>query len=299
MDPAARGRAGRGEGRIGHAEGRIGHAGRGHGGTPVALPLYHVDAFTAEPFAGNPAGVCLLDGPREERWMQRLAAELRHSETAFLRPRPGGGWDLRWFTPTVEVDLCGHATLASAWVLFASGRAGTGEIVTFHTASGPLRAWAADDAVELDFPAEAATETPPPSDLLPALGVGAVWVGRNRANWLVEVASAAEVRAARPDFGRLRAFGPVGVIVTARADEAGVDFVSRFFAPAAGIDEDPVTGSAHCALGPHWAERLGRPALVGRQLSERGGEVGVRLAEDERVVLRGRAVIVAEGTLLV
>jgi len=265
----------------------------------VGLPLYHVDAFADAPFAGNPAGVCLLDDGRDDGWMQQLAAELRHSETAFLRARADGDWDLRWFTPTVEVALCGHATLASAWVLFESGRVAADQPITFHTASGALVARAAGDGVGLDFPAEVAAEASPPADLLEALGVEAAWVGRNRANWLVEVPSAATVRGLRPDMGRLLGLGPVGAIVTAPGDEPEVDFVSRYFAPAFGIDEDPVTGSAHCALGPHWVPRLGKTALVGRQVSSRGGEVRVRLLGDGRVGLAGRAVTVAEGTLRV
>lgn len=265
----------------------------------MSLPLFQVDAFTARPFAGNPAGVCLLpqgDARAEDRaWLQAVAREMNLSETAFLAPRPDG-WGLRWFTPTVEVELCGHATLASAHVLFEEGRA-EGE-ARFHTASGLLTARRRGEWLELDFPAEPAEPAEPPPGLREALGVESwLFTGRNRFDLLVEVEDEETVRALRPDFARLRAVTGRGVMVTSRARSAAFDFISRFFAPAAGIDEDPVTGSAHCCLGPYWGGRLGRTELTGWQASVRGGVVGVVLA-GARVKLRGQAVTVFRGELL-
>jgi PhzF family phenazine biosynthesis protein len=262
--------------------------------------LVQVDAFTAEPFHGNPAAVCLLDDAAEPdpAWMQSVAAEMNLSETAFVAARAGGDFDLRWFTPTREVDLCGHATLASAHALWEAERLGADDPVRFHTRSGVLTATRAGTDIELDFPAIVAGDTDVPAGLADVLGVSPRTVARNSAGYvLVEVASEAEVRAARPDFARLATEVPDGVIVTSRADpEAGVDFISRYFAPAAGIDEDPVTGSAHCVLGPWWSARLGRSELVGFQASARGGIVRVRVL-GERVALGGRAVTVLRGEL--
>jgi predicted PhzF superfamily epimerase YddE/YHI9 len=265
--------------------------------------LVQVDAFTAEPFAGNPAAVCLLEPGAEPdpAWMQRVAGEMNLSETAFLRPGPEpGAYGLRWFTPTVEVELCGHATLASAHVLWSEGRIGAGEPIRFASASGPLAARPGPDGIIwLDFPATPAEPVGPPSGLVEALGAGAPrWVGRGRFDYLVELEDEAAVRDLAPDLrwlGRLTP-GSVGVIVAA-AGRDGYDFVSRYFAPAAGIDEDPVTGSAHCTLGPFWAGRLGRDELTGFQASARGGLVQVRPAGD-RVQLGGRAVTVLRGQLV-
>jgi predicted PhzF superfamily epimerase YddE/YHI9 len=258
----------------------------------MGLPLILVDAFASEPFAGNPAAVTILDRPRDDRWMQRVAAELKHSETAFLL-REGDAWRLRWFTPAAEVDLCGHATLASAHVLF--GKEGGGGALRFLTRSGELRASQAGAFIELDFPALPPVAAPPPPGLLEALGVEALFTARSRFDRLVELASEAEVRAVRPDFRALARIDTRGVIVTARGGP--FDFVSRFFCPAMGVDEDPVTGSAHCVLAPFWAARLGRRELTGFQASARGGEVRVRLRGD-RVLLGGRAVTVSAGELL-
>ena len=274
-----------------------------------------VDAFTDAPFAGNPAVVVLLESPREAGWMQDLAREMGVSETAFVSPRgdrgnappngnaPPDGFDLRWFTPEVEVDLCGHATLASAHALWQEERVAAGAPIWFHTRSGVLGAERRDPWIELDFPAAPATAEPAPPDLLEALGAEPLWTGRTLlGDWLLEMESAAAVRALAPDFARLAAVPARGIIVTARADRApsaddcGYDFVSRFFAPAVGIDEDPVTGSAHCALAPFWAERLGREEMVGYQASPRGGVVRVRL-EGDRVALCGCAVTVLRGEL--
>jgi predicted PhzF superfamily epimerase YddE/YHI9 len=261
----------------------------------MALPLIHVDAFTDTPFAGNPAAVCLLDRPREASWMQALASELNLPETAFVLADTDG-FGLRWFTPTIEVDLCGHATLAAAHALWHEGRLAFDTTARFHTRSGLLTAARAGGWIELDFPAEPAAAAEPPAALLGALGTAATWTGRNRFDWLVEVDSAATVRALAPDLARLASVPTRGVIVTAPADDARFDFVSRFFAPRAGIPEDPVTGSAHCCLGPFWATRLGKTALTGHQASPRGGTVRVQVAGD-RALLGGMAVTVFRGEL--
>ena len=250
-----------------------------------------VDAFTDTIFTGNPAAVCLLPEPRGEAWMQHLAREMNLSETAFLERRPDGAFDLRWFTPTVEVDLCGHATLASAHVLWERGACDLRAEIRFHTRSGVLTASRRDGWIELDFPAVPEAAAAPPPGLVEALGAEPLHLGRNRFDYLAELDSEAAVRALRPDFHRLRAVDARGVIVTARSTEPGFDFVSRFFAPAAGIDEDPVTGSAHCCLGPYWQSRLGKSALTARQVSSRGGVVRVEVA-GSRVKLLGQAVTV-------
>jgi PhzF family phenazine biosynthesis protein len=268
----------------------------------VTVPLYQVDAFTAEPFAGNPAAVCLLDREAEPGWMQRVAAEMNLAETAFVRPLEPGEeavFGLRWFTPAVEVELCGHATLASAHVLWSEGRVGAGRRIRFQTLSGELSADDRDGVVELDFPATSPEPADPPAGLLEALGVPVAavrWAGRSRFDHLLELGSEAAVRDLEPDFRKLREFTTRGVIATAASDADRFDFMSRFFAPAVGIDEDPVTGSAHCALGPYWTGRLGRADLVGYQASRRGGVVRTRTAGD-RVLLGGQAVTVLRGEL--
>jgi PhzF family phenazine biosynthesis protein len=260
-----------------------------------STPICVVDAFTDQPFRGNPAAVSVLPGPREDAWMQAVAREMNLSETAFLFAE-GDGWRLRWFTPAVEVDLCGHATLASAHVLWQEGRAAPTEPIRFHTRSGLLAAARRDDSIELDFPAKPARPAPAPAGLLEALGATARYVGLTDFDYLIEAESAAIVRGLQPDFPRLRAAGARGIIVTARSDDPAFDFVSRFFAPCAGIDEDPVTGSAHCSLGPYWAERLGRTTLAGYQASARGGTVRVEVGPT-RVKLGGQAVTVWRGWL--
>jgi predicted PhzF superfamily epimerase YddE/YHI9 len=257
--------------------------------------IVQVDAFTDRPFAGNPAAVCLLEGPADETWMQQVAREMNLSETAFL-VRRDDGFDLRWFTPAVEVDLCGHATLASAHVLWEEGHLAAGEMARFHTASGLLLARRRGDWIELDFPAEPSVDAEPPGELLEALAVEPRYTGRSRVDYLVEVSSEAELRAIEPDFTTLRRVSARGIMVTSAADSDEVDFVSRFFAPAAGIDEDPVTGSAHCCLGPFWARRLGKGELRARQVSSRGGELQVALRGD-RVLISGQAVTVMRGAL--
>lgn len=257
-------------------------------------PLYIVDAFTHQPFAGNPAAVCLLDKPRESDWMQKVAAEMNLSETAFLQPDKAGVWGLRWFTPKAEVKLCGHATLASAHVLWQRGE--TEDVLTFHTHSGILTAVREGEAIRLDFPALPATVTEPPAGLHEALGVEALHVGRSRDDLLVVLESAQAVAELNPDLELLADIAVRGVIATAASDRRDVDIVSRFFAPRVGVPEDPVTGSAHCCLAPYWAERLGRPELRAFQASARGGELTVRI-QDERVHLVGTAITTLEGKL--
>jgi PhzF family phenazine biosynthesis protein len=263
----------------------------------MAIPIYQVDAFTAEPFAGNPAAVCMLDGPAGEAWMQNVGREMNLSETAFLY-REGDGFTLRWFTPAAEVELCGHATLASAHVLWTEGYLAAGTQARFHTKSGLLTAARRGEWLELDFPATPPAEAAAPPGLLEALGVAAAaYVGKTRFDYFVEVEGETTVRELAPDFAALRALNVRGVVVTAPAAGGEVDVVSRFFAPGVGVDEDPVTGSAHCALGPYWAAKLGKAELVCYQASRRGGIVRVR-PEGERVKLSGRAVTVLRGELL-
>jgi PhzF family phenazine biosynthesis protein len=269
-------------------------------------PIHQVDAFAEHPFAGNPAGVCVLQAPAPEAWMQDVAREMNLSETAFLQAE-GDGWRLRWFTPQVEVELCGHATLAAAHTLWETGALAPEAEARFFTRSGVLTAARRGAWIEMDFPAKPVEPVVPPAGLLAALGLGGggagpspapLCVGRSQFDFLVEVESEAIVRRAAPDFGRLRQAPVRGTILTSRADAgSGFDFVSRFFAPAVGIDEDPVTGSAHCALAPYWAARLGRRTLVAYQASARGGVLRLAL-EGDRVRIAGRAVTVLRGELL-
>lgn len=261
----------------------------------MSIPFFQVDAFTPEPFAGNPAAVVLLPDAADAGWMQRVAAEMNLSETAFLVRRPDA-FDLRWFTPAVEVDLCGHATLASAHALWQSGWLDAREVARFQTRSGVLTATRDDGWIELNFPATHAAPADPPDGLGEALGVHTVAVCRSKFDYLVEVDGENTVRSLSPDFAVLRRLPVRGVIVTSRAATPGWDFVSRFFAPGSGIDEDPVTGSAHCALTPYWSKKLGRTSFTARQLSPRGGTLQVRL-DGDRVRLRGQAVTVLRGTL--
>jgi PhzF family phenazine biosynthesis protein len=268
----------------------------------MPVPLFQIDAFTSRPFAGNPAAVCVLPEPRDERWMQQVAAEMNLAETAFLVPRSNGGgevsFDLRWFTPTVEVDLCGHATLASAHALWQETRTlPPGDIARFHTKSGLLTATRDGDWIELNFPATPAEPADAPDALLTGLGVASPrFVGRSRFDYLVELENEDAVRALAPDLAMLRTLPGRGVIATSASASRGRDFVSRFFAPAAGVDEDPVTGSAHCCLMPYWSAKLGRTELVGEQISARGGVVKLRL-DGDRVRLAGQAVTVLRGQL--
>ena len=262
----------------------------------MGIAITQVDAFTSKPFAGNPAAVCILSEAPEERWMRDVALEMNLSETAFLVPQDGG-YNLRWFTPAVEVDLCGHATLASAHVLWEEGHLAAGAQARFHTRSGLLLAGRQGDWIEMDFPAKMETAAEPPAELPAALGLTPVYVGRNQFDYLVEVESATALRGAQPDHGVLRKLPVRGVIVTARSDTPEFDFISRFFAPGAGVDEDPVTGSSHTCLGPYWSKRLGKTELVAYQASARGGVVRVRCSGD-RVYLGGQAVTVLRGELI-
>jgi PhzF family phenazine biosynthesis protein len=255
-----------------------------------------VDAFTDRPFAGNPAAICLLAEPREETWMRLVAREMNLPQTAYLLRRTDG-FDLRWFTPTTEVELCGHATLASAHVLWESGDLAVDAPARFHTRSGVLTATRDEGGrIWLDFPALPAEPAELPAGLARALGAAPVRAWRNRFDLLVELESETAVRELRPDLTLVAEIPVRGVVVTAASSGSGRDFVTRFFAPQIGIPEDPVTGSAHCTLGPLWGGRLGRPELVGEQVSPRGGVIWVRLVGD-RVHLGGRAITVLHGEL--
>ena len=263
----------------------------------MAVRIFKVDAFTSAPFLGNPAGVCLLPEACEATWMQAVAREMNLSETAFLVDN-GDGFDLRWFTPAVEVDLCGHATLASAHTLWSEGMLLPEEPARFATRSGTLTASRRGEMIEMDFPAKREQRAEPPDNLLAALGCEPRYLGRNQFDYLVLLDTEAEVRAVRPDFALLSTVAVRGVIVTAPSSRPEFDFVSRFFAPAAGVNEDPVTGSSHCALGPFWAARLRKSELRAFQASARGGAMTVRVTGD-RVFLGGQAVTVLRGELLV
>ena len=251
----------------------------------MSLDLFQVDAFTDRPFAGNPAAVCLLDEPRDERWMQDVAREMNLSETAFLT-RTGDGYGLRWFTPVGEVELCGHATLASAHVLWETGMLDPAATARFHTRSGLLTAEQRGEWIELDFPALPVEEAPPPAGLLEVFGEPS-FVGRSRNDYLLELPSEQAVRTAAPDHRRVATLGIRGVIITARSSAEPFDF-----------DEDPATGAAHCRLGPYWARRLGKQEFLAYQASARGGIIKVRLVGD-RVKLGGQAVTVLRGRLAV
>jgi PhzF family phenazine biosynthesis protein len=273
----------------------------------MGLKVYQVDAFTNQPFGGNPAAVCILpEGlPQQASWMQKLANEMNLSETAFLQAVTAqpeeGGYSLRWFTPKAEVDLCGHATLASAHILWECGHLPANVAARFHTRSGLLTAQRQGDWIQMDFPAKLEEPVAALPELNQALGVQPVYTGKNQFDYLVVVASEAEVRSAQPDFGRLQQLPVRGTILTARSETPGYDFVSRFFAPAVGVNEDPVTGSAHTCLGPYWGKRLAmeeraKEELVAYQASPRGGVLRIRLA-GERVLVAGQAVTVMSADL--
>lgn len=262
----------------------------------MSLTIYQVDAFTDKPFAGNPAAVCILPAPGEERWMRDVAREMNLSETAFL-VRQDDGFSLRWFTPAVEVDLCGHATLASAHILWEAGYLKANQQARFHTRSGLLTAERQGDWIELDFPATPEEPATPPAELARALGASPKYVGKNRFDYLAELDSEETVRNLKPDITLLETIPSRGIIVTSRTAARNYDFVSRFFAPQSGVNEDPVTGSAHCCLGPFWSKRLGKDEFLAWQASARGGLVRVRLA-GARVKLGGQAVTVLRGELL-
>jgi PhzF family phenazine biosynthesis protein len=262
-------------------------------------PLVLVDAFTAKPFGGNPAAVCVLPHAAEDAWMAAVAMEMNQAETAFLL-KTEDGYHLRWFTPAVEVDLCGHATLASAHALWTEGHLPPGTPARFHTRSGLLTCEQSPNSnngnwIQMDFPATPAAPVEPPPQIAEALGAEPTFIGRNQFDYLIEVAGESTLRALRPNFYALRELPVRGLIVTAQG--AGeYDFVSRFFAPACGIDEDPVTGSAHCTLAPYWAAKLAKAEMTGFQASRRGGVVKVQVNGD-RVLLLGQAVTVLRGEL--
>jgi PhzF family phenazine biosynthesis protein len=261
----------------------------------TGVKYFVVDAFTDRPFGGNPAAVVPLERWREDAWLANVAREMNLSETAFFVPA-GEGYELRWFTPKAEVDLCGHATLASAFMLADLGQLADGAEVGFSTRSGLLKARRAGRGIDLDFPLLREEAAESPAGLLEALGVSAQYVGRSRFDYLVEVASERAVRELAPDFKRLMDVKCRGVIVTARSEDASFDFVSRFFAPAVGVDEDPVTGSAHCCLAPYWGRLLGKTQMTAYQASPRGGVVRVEVRGD-RVILGGEAVVFATGQI--
>lgn len=259
--------------------------------------ITQVDAFTNTPFAGNPAAICVMDGPADETWMQNTAIEINLSETAYLYPERDG-YRLRWFTPGAEVDLCGHATVAAAHVLWEEGHVAQEHTCRFHTRSGLLTAARNGDWIEVEFPFETNESFADTEGIADALGVRAINLVKNRLNYiLIEVESEQVVRDVQPDFSTLRKCPHHGYIVTAPGDSGDIDFVSRFFAPALGVDEDPVTGSAHCVLGPYWAEKLGKPKMTAFQASARGGDVRVTVNEGS-VTLGGQAVTTLRGELL-
>ena len=269
--------------------------------SPQPQRIVQVDAFSDRPFGGNPAAVCVLPEAADEAWMQSIAAQMNLSETAFLYPKEGG-YHLRWFTPTTEVDLCGHATLASAHVLWQEGHLPLDQTARFHTRSGLLTAELEGDWITLNFPSQPVEAVTPDPVLLKALrGQEPVFVGANsegaEGNFWVELASKAHMRSLQPDFALMKTLPVMGVIVTSPATATDVDFVSRYFAPAAGINEDPVTGSAHCSLAPYWQSKLGKEAFLAQKVSVRGGELKVR-CEGERVFISGQAVTVLRGELV-
>ena len=265
-------------------------------GWKLEIKIYQVDAFTSKAFSGNPAAVCILEREAEESWMQNLASEMNLSETAFLY-MVENGINLRWFTPTVEVDLCGHATLASAHILWEEGLLKPGEDAHFHTRSGLLKASKNNNFIELDFPTEPELEASMPKGLDDALAINPLYIGKNRFDYLVEIDSEQTLRDLDPNFSLLKTIPARGIIVTSLSEYEEYDFVSRFFAPASGIDEDPVTGSAHCCLGPYWQKRLGKEQFKAYQVSKRGGEVKV-VVRGDRVILGGNAVTVFRGDII-
>ncbi|MEH2263082.1 PhzF family phenazine biosynthesis protein [Nostoc sp.] len=260
--------------------------------------ITQVDAFTNRPFAGNPAAVCVLPTRQNERWMQHIAQEMNLSETAFL-VKQDDGFNLRWFTPTVEVPLCGHATLASAHVLWSEEHLSPDEVARFYTKSGVLIAKLQGEWIELDFPVNYSKETIAPRELKQALGVPYKSIFLNSLGYLVELESEDLVRQIQPNFQMLKTLPISEIVVTSLTDsDSEYDFVSRFFAPGLGIDEDPVTGATHCCLAPFWRDRLHKDDLLAYQASRRGGVVKVRYTGGDRVFLAGQAVTVMRGELI-
>ncbi|HMP01939.1 MAG TPA: PhzF family phenazine biosynthesis protein [Gemmatales bacterium] len=263
----------------------------------MPVPCLLVDSFATQPFRGNPAAVCLLAGTADTAWLQSVAMEFNQSETAFLYPK-NDGFHLRWFTPVMEVDLCGHATLAAAHTLWELGRVKRDQVIKFYTRSGLLTAAPIGDLIELDFPAEPPEPTPPPANLKLALGgISPVFVAKNRFDLMVELETEAEVRELQPLQSIVESLPHRGLLVTAPASTPDIDFVARFFAPQSGVPEDPVTGSAYCCLGPYWQKKSGKYELTAYQASARGGFVRIRVA-GTRVYLAGQAVTVAKVQLL-
>lgn len=256
-------------------------------------PIYQVDAFSSQPFRGNPAGVCLLSAPQPDLWMQKVSMEMNLAETAFLLPE-GEGYRLRWFTPTVEVDLCGHATLAAAHILWETGREKLSTEIRFYTRSGLLTAERCEGRIALNFPVTPVEPIAMPAGLEDALGVKVNFVGKSVFDYLVELENETAVCQLKPDLERLKTYPVRGIIVTSQASTASLDFVSRFFAPQSGINEDPVTGSAHCSLAHYWSRKLNKTEFNAYQASIRGGELLVRL-EGERVFILGQAVTTIRG----
>ena len=261
----------------------------------AGVRCWHVDAFTDRPFGGNPAAVCWLDAIREKSWMQSVAAEMNLSETAFVRRR-NDGLELRWFTPTMEVDLCGHATLATARALLTDGLVPPNESIRFHTRSGVLTCQPDSDGdfIELNFPATPPVEIEPAEFLIESLGARPQYTGASKFYQLAVFDDSQFVRTVQPDYVAMKKLATLGVIISAPSDDSKFDFISRFFAPAMGVDEDPVCGSAHCCLTPYWSERLGKTNLMAYQASARGGVLRLQL-EGDRVILGGQAVIVSRG----
>ncbi len=258
--------------------------------------LFHVDAFTDRSFSGNPAAVCLLTSPVDQSWMQQVASEMNLSEIAFLVEQENH-YSLRWFTPKIEVDLCGHATLASAHILWETSLLDLDKQARFYTRSGLLTADYKDGFIELDFPALHENPAHPPEPLIEALGITPIYSGKFDSRYILEVESEEIVRNLKPDFSALRALPERGVTVTSLASNDAYDFVSRYFAPWVGVDEDPVNGSSHCCLGPYWSKRLGKDVLKAYQASARGGTIYIRV-KGERNFLGGQAVTIARGELL-
>jgi PhzF family phenazine biosynthesis protein len=258
--------------------------------------LHIIDAFTDKPFSGNPAAVCLLERPADEVWMKQVAREMNLSETAFLYPIEGG-FLLRWLTPSVEVDLCGHATLASAFALWETGVLSVGETARFYTRSGWLTCQHEGDWIAMDFPAVACQPCRAPVGLADSLDCELLACGSNGMDYLVEVVNETVLRGLKPNFTALSVLPVRGIIATCRSESTDFDFLSRFFAPAAGVNEDPVTGSAHCALGPYWQSKLHQSDFTAYQASERGGTVKLRV-DGDRVILRGQAVMMSKVELL-
>jgi PhzF family phenazine biosynthesis protein len=263
----------------------------------MSLAIWHVDAFAEAPLTGNPAAVCVLPTPGDAGWMQAIGREMNLSETAFLVRRDDGSYDLRWFTPTIEVDLCGHATIASAHILWEEGFLARDEQARFHSRSGLLTARRDGDWIELDFPAYDWQPAEPPLDVGKALGAKPVSIVRSKFDYVVELTSEDAVRGLEPDLGLIEKLGRRGVLVTAPASTAPFDYVCRYFAPAGGVNEDPVTGSAQSELGPYWQAKLGKDEMLCYQASARGGTLRVR-PRGERVLIAGRAVTVLKGELL-